>query len=100
MPRDLGRVRGEDGRHFDRAQGFEDCVSGYSRSVQAHQRAAKRAVDVGFVGPDPGGAPSPFTVVCLRKVGELEVNREGFGDAVGMLDGQSADDLPRLRHQV
>ena len=46
-----------------------------------------------------GGAAAAFAVSSLRKIGELEINRESFGDAVSLFNGQARDDVPRLIQQ-
>jgi hypothetical protein len=43
-----------------------------------------------------GGPAATFAVSRLRKVGELEIDRESFGDAMSFFNGEPGDDLPRL----
>src|SRR5258708_1364244 len=38
-------------------------------------------------------------MIRLSEVGELEVDGESLGDAVGVIDGEAADDFAGLRHQ-
>ena len=46
-----------------------------------------------------GGAPSPLAVVGLGKIGEFEINGECFGNAMGLIDGETSDNFPRLVEQ-
>jgi hypothetical protein len=47
---------------------------------------------------DAGRATAAFAVIGFGEVGELEIDREGFGNAVGIFDAELLDDLASLLH--
>ena len=74
-------------------------AGGIPAARKSEQRPAKRAFDGSIVLLQAGSAAAPLAVVGLGKVGEFEINREGFGEAVSVFDRETADDFARLSHQ-
>jgi hypothetical protein len=88
--RDLGRVRREDGDDLDARQEFERLFARRPRAAHAAERAAESPLL--RLRADHLGRPAPaLAVVRLGEVGQLEVDGEGFGQAVSRGEVQARD---------
>ena len=74
------------GNDFYFAQDLERLLGVDSGGTHAPEGAAERAFQRGLLGMQFGGTPSPLAMVGFGQVGEFEINRECFGDAVGLID--------------
>ncbi len=97
--RHLGGVGGEDGNHLHPAQPFQGLGGIHARFAHALQRGAQGP---GFLRlpVDPVCAASPFAVIGLGQVGQLEEGGEGLGDLVGLGVAHARDEGHRLPWQI
>ena len=67
------------------------------RLVMRRKVSAERAwQERGLLGMQLGGTPSPLAMIGFGKIGEFEINRERFGDTVGLIHSEAGNNLPRL----
>src|SRR5205085_6042369 len=95
---DLRRVRGEDGHDLYAAEKFERALQPYSSVAHTPERAAKRAL-LRCAVVDLGRASSSLSVIRLREVRQLEVDRESLREVISIRERHAADERLGLRHQ-
>src|ERR1700759_366323 len=90
--RGLGRVRCEHRHNFDSAQGFERVLTAYTCVAHTAKRASKSAGLWRAIRLELSRRAATVSGVRLCKVGQLEVDGEGFGHTVRLACGNAVDD--------
>ena len=79
-------------------EGVEGALRREAGILHTEQRAAKRPGERGILAVQFARATAAFAVVGLRQIGQLEIDGERFGHAVGRGQVHLRDDLLRLLH--
>jgi dTDP-4-dehydrorhamnose 3,5-epimerase-like enzyme len=96
---DLRGVGGKNRHDSYFAQNSQCLISVEPGSAHSFQRASERTFQRRLLSMQLSGAAPPFAMRSLRQIGEFEINRKRFGDAVGFFNGQARDNVPRLDKQ-
>jgi hypothetical protein len=89
-------MRSENGNDFYFAQDLERLPGIDPGGAHAPESATERTFQCRLLGVQFGGTPSPLAMIGFGKVGEFEIDGEGFGDPMGLIDRETGDNLPRL----
>src|SRR5213078_3780684 len=89
---------GKDRQYLYSPERFHRSLGAHASIAHALQGSAERAWLGGLVGMNVSRTTTPFSMIGFSEVGQLEVDRESFGDPIGFLNAQAFDGLPGLCH--
>jgi hypothetical protein len=98
--RNFGWMGGEYGDDLYLAQQVKRLIGADSCIAHSEQRPAKGAGKRGLICVKPGGAAAALAMVGFREIGQFEIDGESFGDPIGLLSLELADNLLRLAHLI